>query len=156
MNAKNVSIITRMEQSRARLNAVLNKIAPQMEIYPTWKVKQLMDHIAGWDELVYATLIGYLHGEKPSLKVKGGIDGYNAESISARSDISLEQSRQEYDAARQKVLQALREIPPEKMSQKFPAPWGGTCTVNSIVKIFVSHELEHARHIEAVLSQASI
>ena len=50
MDAKTVAAITRMEQSRAKLNAVLDKIAPQMEIYPTWKVKQVMDHIAGWDE----------------------------------------------------------------------------------------------------------
>jgi hypothetical protein len=147
--------ITQLEQSRARLNAALDRVAPQVEIYPAWKVKQVLDHIAGWDELVYTTLQDYLNGDKPSLKVKGGIDRYNDESINDRKQIPLELSRQHYDEVRARVLQVLHQVPPELVTQKMPAPWGGTCTISSMVKIFVSHELEHAKQIEARLSESS-
>ena len=146
--------ILKMERSRARLNAVLERLAPQAVIYPDWKVKQVYDHIAGWDDLVVSTLRSYLHEEVPALTVKGGIDHYNAESVSKRKDLSLEQSRQAYDSAREQVLQILRELPPEMLRQKYPAPWGGMCTVNSIVKIFVSHEEEHTKQIEAILNKS--
>lgn len=155
MNTKMDALITQLEQSRIKLNAALDRIAPQVEIYPTWKVKQVMDHIAGWDDLVFVTLQDYLRGDKPSKKVKGGIDHYNVESIFARKDIPLEQSRQQYDLAREKVIQVLQQVPPDMVTRKYPAPWGGTCTVSSMVKIFVSHELEHAKQIEAILPNAN-
>jgi hypothetical protein len=151
MDTKIDALISKMERSRVRLNAALEKVAPQAEIYPTWKLKQVLDHIAGWDELVYSSLRAYLLGGVPALAMKGGIDRYNAESVSARKALSLEQSRQAYDAAREHVIQVLREVTPEMFDHEYPAPWGGMCTINSIVKIFASHEQEHAKQIEALL-----
>lgn len=145
------NMIAHMEHARSLLNAALERVAPQMEIYPTWKVKQLMDHIASWDELMVSTYQAYSKGEDLAMTVKYGIDQFNAESVTARKAFSLEESRQAYDAARMKVIQALREMPEEKLSQRFHAPWGGMCTVASVVKIFVSHELEHANQIEETL-----
>jgi hypothetical protein len=130
-------------------------VTPQAEIYPTWKLKQLLDHITGWDELVSRTLYTYSQGEVPAVGVMGGVDQYNAQSVSARKAIPLEQSRQAYEAAREKVIQTMREMPPEMLTHRFPAPWGGMCTVASVVKIFVSHELEHAKHIEEFLMKST-
>ncbi len=155
METKIDALISKMEISRARLNAALDKIAPQTEIYPTWKIKQVLDHITGWDELMLTSLRAYSLGESPGLVVKDGIDQYNAQSVTERMAITLEQSRQAYDAARVKVIQTMREMPPESLTQKYPAPWGGMCTVASVVKIFVSHELEHAKHIEEILMKST-
>jgi DinB superfamily len=153
MEPKIEDMITKMERSRAKLDAALDKIAPQTEIYPTWKVKQLMDHIAGWDVLVYTTLEHYSHGEPPSTVVFGGIDRYNAQSVSERKTLSVGQSRQAYTAARERVITALRNLQPGMLTQKYPAPWGGKCTISSIVRIFVSHEQEHAKQIEEILDK---
>jgi hypothetical protein len=141
------ALIVKMERSRSRLNAALDRVAPETEIYPSWKLKQVMDHIAGWDALVASSLRAYQNDEIPSLRVPS-IDQYNAASVSARQDLSLEQSRQAYDAARQEVLQIIRNLPEDMLARRYPAPWGGSCTVASIVKIFVSHEEEHAKQIE--------
>jgi hypothetical protein len=144
-------MVIKMERSRAMLNKALDKIAPQAEIYPSWKLKQIMDHIAGWDELVYSSLLAYKNGVSPSPIVEKGIDRFNANSVAARKDIPLQQSRMEFDATRERVIRVLRELPPEMLIQKYPAPWGGKCTISSIVRIFVSHEQEHAQQIEKVL-----
>jgi hypothetical protein len=145
------NMILKMERARAQLNSAVDKVIPITEIYPTWKVKQLMDHITGWDQLVYVTLLAYSQGDDPVMKVSDGIDHFNAESVSARKDISLEQSRQDYDSARRNVIQILRQLPAEMLTKRYPAPWGGTCTVAGIVGIFVEHEQEHARQIEVVI-----
>ena len=155
MDTKIDALIAKMELSRARLNSVLDKVTPQTEIYPTWKLKQMLDHITGWDELTLTSLHAYSQGATPGLVVKDGIDQFNAQSVSARKSIPFEQSRQAYDVARENVIQTLREIPPEMLAQKFPAPWGGMCTVASVVKIFVSHEMEHAKHIEEILMEST-
>lgn len=151
MDTKIELMLAKMERSRAELNAALDKVTPQTEIYPSWKVKQVMDHIAGWDELVYSSLQAYKLGKSPGKLVSDGIDPFNAESVAKRKNIPLKQSRQDYDAARAKVIQLLQELSPEMLTQKYPAPWGGECTISSIVRIFVSHEQEHAKQIEEVL-----
>ena len=150
METKIDALITKMEQSRSRLNAALDKITPQAEIYPSWKVKQIMDHITGWDDLVISSLRLYQKGETPARSVLN-IDQYNAGSVSARLSLTPEQSRQAFDASRLEVIQTLRAIPPTMINQKYTAPWGGQCTISSIVRIFVSHEQEHAKQIEEVL-----
>jgi len=155
MDTKIDALIAKMELARARLNSALDKITPQTEIYPTWKLKQMLDHFSGWDELTLTSLRAYSQGKTPGLMVKDGIDQFNAQSVSARKAVPFEQSRQAYDVVREKVIQTLREMPPEMLTQKFPAPWGGMCTITSVVKIFVSHELEHAKHLEEILMKST-
>ncbi len=154
MDTKIEDLIAKMERSRAALNQAIAKIAPQAEIYPTWKLKQLLDHIAGWDELTLSAIDAYRKGEDPPIRVVHGIDQYNADSVARREGLSLEQSRQAYDNLRAQVISALREMPSEMLSQRFTAPWGGLCTVPSVVKIFVSHELGHAKQVEDILAKS--
>jgi uncharacterized damage-inducible protein DinB len=149
MGTKIDDLITKMEQARSQLNATLEKVSPMEDIYPSWKLKQLLDHITGWDELVASAFQAHTRGETPAKMVSKGIDDYNTESVSNRRELSLERSRQAYDAAREKVFQALKEMPPEKQTQKIQAPWGGICTVASVLRIFISHEVEHTKHIES-------
>ena len=76
-------------------------------------------------------------------------------SVAARKDLSVQQSRVAYDAARLRLIQLMHELPSEMLTQKYPAPWGGLCTIPSIVRVFVSHEQEHAQHIEEILANST-
>jgi len=151
MPSEKEDLIAHLSHARAKLDAALERVSPGAEIYPDWKLKQLLDHITGWDELVAAALQMHARGEQPPLAVKHGIDRYNAASVRTREQLTLEQSRQAYDAARAALIQALSQMPDEKLTHSFRAPWGGKCTVSNMVKIFVSHELEHARQIDESL-----
>ncbi len=148
-------LIVKMERSRARLNLAIEKVTPQMEVYPSWKIKQVMDHITGWDDLVHDSLQAYRRGEKPPVMAERGIDQYNASSVSRLGSLSMEQSRQAYETSRQKVLETLRDLPAEMLTREYDAPWRGKCTIPDIIKIFVAHELEHARQIEKALKEHS-
>jgi hypothetical protein len=100
MDPKNKALMTKLEQSRTRLNTALEKISPKEDIYPEWKLKQLLDHITGWDELTARTLSLYLNGEPTEKVVIGSIDQYNDNSISVRKSLTLEESRMAYEQAR--------------------------------------------------------
>ena len=152
METKIDALIAKMEQSRTRLNTALDKVTPQAEIYPSWKLKQVLDHITGWDELVISSLRAYQRGETPARSVNT-IDQYNAGSVADRRALTLEESRQAFKSIRQEVIHNLQELPPDMLTQRFKAPWGGLCTISSIVKIFVSHEQEHAKQIEEILEK---
>jgi hypothetical protein len=149
MEPKIEDLIVKMEKSRSRLNAALDKVAPQAEIYPSWKLKQVLDHITGWDNLVVSSLRAYQSGDMSVPRVKS-IDQYNATWVTDLRELSLEESRQAYNTARQEVLHTLRSLPADMLSHRYKAPWGGNCTVASIINTFISHEREHARQIEEI------
>jgi len=151
MTTKIDDLITKMELTRNRLNTDLEKATPLLDIYPSWNLKHLIDHITGWDELAVSAFRSYSRDGTLERVVKDGIDQFNAASVNAREAWSLEKSRHAYDSAREELLKAVREIPAEKLPQKFPAPWGGMCTVTSVLRILISHESEHAQHIEEKL-----
>ncbi len=154
MDIKIETLMAQMHEARYRLNCAMDKIDPQAEICPSWGVKQVMDHITGWDELVASTLRQYQRGETPERVVKS-LDKFNTASVAERQELSLEQSREAYDSARLQVLQALRNLPAEMTSARYPAPWGGRASIAGILKIFVEHEREHAEQIEKIAGTAA-
>jgi hypothetical protein len=155
MTPKIDDLTKKMGLARSRLNSAMEKITPQDDIYPSWKLKQLMDHITGWDVLVASSFNAISRGDAPEPAEAHDFDAYNAASLQDRKQLSLEQSRQAYHAARDEVLRALNKIPDVKLTQKHPAPWGGKCTVASVLRIFITHELEHAKQIEEKLNNFS-
>jgi uncharacterized damage-inducible protein DinB len=154
MTTRIEDLIVKMEGARNRLNTVIEQVTPHAEIYPAWSLKQLLDHITGWDDLLAASFRAHSRGETPIRLASRGIDQYNDNSITARKELSLESSRKAYDEARLEILQVLHTMPPEKRTQKFLSPWGDLCSISSVIRIFISHEMEHADHIEERLLKA--
>ena len=154
MSEKIDHLTKKMELARGRLDATMQKIAPQDDIYPSWKLKQLMDHITGWDELLASSFRTHSRGDPPIILEDRGIDRYNEESILARKGLSLESSRKPYDEARHEVLEVLHAMPLEKLNQKFLSPWGDLCSIASVLKIFISHEIDHTDDLEERLNMA--
>ena len=150
MDAEKDTMINQLETARAELSQALEKVSPQTEIYPSWKLKHLLDHITGWDVLVASAFRTHAQGGIPEKKRIHGINRFNAQSVTERQELTDEQSRQAFDEARAEIIRILRDMPVDRLDMEFPAPWGGSCTVPIVVKIFANHELEHARQIAAL------
>jgi hypothetical protein len=152
MDAEKEALIAELDCARERLNLILDRVTPQVEIYPSWKLKQVLDHVAGWDDAVIAAILSHSRGDVPAVTAPRGIDYYNAETVTTRESLPLEHSRREYDVTREQLKQAIRDMPTDKFTQPFVSPWGKAGTMAWLVKIFVEHELEHAREIEEILN----
>jgi hypothetical protein len=109
MGTKCEALITSMEYAREEINQLLEKVTPQTEIYPSWKLKQLLDHIAGWDALMVSVYRTHSQGGTPVRVVRHGINSFNEELISARKGLSLAESRIAFNTSRAEVIQALRD-----------------------------------------------
>ncbi|MBN2146731.1 MAG: DinB family protein [Anaerolineales bacterium] len=144
-------LIAQLEAARARLNAALARLDAESFIYPSWKMKELLDHIAGWDDAVIAALRSHAKGDVPAVTAPRGIDYYNAQTVETRESLPLEHSRREFDATREVLKKTLRDLPDEKFPQTFVSPWGTQANVKGIVGVFVHHEGEHAGDIEKLL-----
>lgn len=148
-------LIEHLDKARANLNTVLARVEPDREIYPAWKLKQLLDHLAGWDDAVLAALQAHARGDAPAVTAPRGIDYYNAETVNTRETLPLAQSRREYEVTRQLLKQAVCEMPTDRFHLPFVMPWGTVGTVEQVIEIFVHHEYQHAREIEDILNQQS-
>ena len=149
-----IQLIQQLDQARRELEAVLAGMAPHTEIYPNWTLKELLAHLTGWDEAVTSSLRAHAGGQEPAAPATLGIDVYNAESVETRLAISLEQTLQECQLAREQLKAALDDLPPEKFDEPLLFPWGPTGKVRQLIRVFVHHDLEHAEEIRKFTEQA--
>jgi len=141
-------LIHQLEESRARMKAVLADLAQNQQIYPPWKLKNFIDHLTGWDECSTEALLAHAAGKEPATPTIRGIDPYNAESVATRAELDYRSSYGEWELARAEFIAAIRAMPDDKLAVPLLYPWAKMGTVKGIVHVMYEHELEHAEEIE--------
>ena len=152
-------LIAELVQARQVMRKLLADLeeahAATRELYPTWTIKELLAHIAGWDDACIATLQAVTAGTLPATPAARGIDVYNASTVAERAALPLERVIREWEQTRETFIQAIRDLPPEKLDEPFIFAWGPAGTLTQLVEIFTDHEQEHAEEIRGKLSVIS-
>jgi hypothetical protein len=141
------ALIERLDETRAKLEAVIPRVDTTKEIYPNWTLKQMLDHIAGWDDAVIESLRAHMDGKVPGTPAERGIDHYNAQTVETRESLDFDHTYHEFLASRLLLKQLIHTAPEEKLAQAFVVPWGPTGTISQIIEIFADHEEEHTADI---------
>lgn len=144
-------LVQQLDQARERMRAVLEHVDTDREIYPTWTIKQILAHIAGWDDAAIASLKAHVSGTEPGTPAAEGIDVYNAQSVETREALAYDQVVKEWELARDELKRTILAMPRDKLEATMLFPWGKTGTVAQIVAIFASHEIEHAEEIQQII-----
>ena len=143
-------LIRELDKSRCVLLELLADLPPDIEIYPGWTLRQFYAHLTGWDVVVTMSLREHAAGRIPAAPVVNGIDAYNAESIHTREMLDDEHVVTEWKLAREELKAAIRDFPPERLSEPLLFPWGRTGSVRQLVDVLVEHEgEEHANELRA-------
>ena len=77
-------LLNRLDEARAKVKYLVDHLDGKADIYAQWKLKNLLDHFAGWDDAVIGALNAHVKGEPIPMSTARGIDIYNAETVSAR------------------------------------------------------------------------
>ncbi len=149
MDEKN-RLIAELDGGRERLTSVLARVESKQEIYPGWTVKELLAHIAGWDDASVAALKAHAGGDEPGTPAARGIDFYNAQTVSTRASLRFAQVSREWEVSRDQLKAAIQEMPAEKLFEPVIFPWAKEGTIAQLVAILASHEEEHAEEIESL------
>jgi len=145
--------IKRYESARAEMRQILKLASKNPTIYEPWRMKEVLDHITGWDDAVIASIKSFLAGEVAATPAARGIDAYNADTVSSREAISYEVTQREWEASRAELLKLLRKMTDEQLHADFVLPWGTQGTIENLVEIFTEHEETHAKEIRAILDK---
>jgi hypothetical protein len=145
-------LIKELGQARSEMQRAVSAVDRQQEICPGWTVKEVLAHISSWDAVGISSVRAHLAGEQPPPLAARGIDAYNAYVVAGCETLTFEEVVGDWERARRQLEQALREAPPEMLTDQIQFPWGETGTIAWYASILVEHEHEHAKEIMAVVS----
>jgi len=145
-------LIERLERSRNAMRRALSSMDRQREICPGWTIREILIHIAGWDEVGTSTLRAHITGDLPAPIEIQDIDTYNSYLVSGHEALTLEEVIRYWRRTRREMVDALEQMPPEKFQERAQFPWGETGTITRLVSILDEHEREHAVEILEMLS----
>jgi hypothetical protein len=145
--------IKRYENARAEMREIVKLAQGNQTIYQPWRMKEVLDHITGWDDAVIASIKSFLAGEIPATPAARGIDAYNAETVTSREAIPYEVTQREWEASRAELLGLMQKMTDEQLHTSFVFPWGDEGTIEDLVEIFTEHEETHAKEIRAIIEK---
>jgi hypothetical protein len=145
--------IQRYKAARAELREIVTIAQGNPQIYAPWRMKEVLDHITGWDDAVIASIKSFLAGDIPATPASRGINAYNAETVTSREAIPYEVTQKEWEASRAELLELLLKMTDEQLHTPFGFPWGGQGTIGDLVEIFTEHEETHAKEIREIIKK---
>ena len=140
-------LIEELGKAQSAMQRALSRVDTRAEICPGWTVKEVLAHIAGWDEVGTSAVRAHVAGETPPPLDVQGIDAYNAHVVAGCETLTYEEVVQRWRMARRQFVHAIDEAPREKLRDRAQFPWGETGNIARLVSILVEHEREHAIEI---------
>ena len=141
-------LIAELDKAHGSMQAALADIDPELALSPTWTVKQLVDHITGWDDATIKMLHAHVTGEPLDAPEWLSIDHYNAQSVETRRPLSYEQTVREWKYTRAQLREMIEDMPADKVPQTLEFLWGQSGTIAQLVGIMAHHEAGHAAALE--------
>jgi len=145
--------LKRYENARAEMREIVKLAQGNQTIYQPWRMKEVLDHITGWDDAVIASIKSFLAGDIPATPASRGIDAYNVETVTSRETIPYEVTQREWEASRAELLGLMQKMTDEQLHTSFVFPWGDEGTIEDLVEIFTEHEETHAKEIRAIIEK---
>jgi hypothetical protein len=150
MYLKNQLILI-LNHSRGEMLKVLEQVNSDQQIYPDWKVKEILSHLSGWDACIAAALEAHSRGETTTGDLALEPDALNRQSVTARHGLTFEEVIEDWGAQRKNLARVIEEMTEEKFQAPAMFPWGQVGAVEDIVRGFAAHERRHAEEIQRLI-----
>jgi hypothetical protein len=108
-----------LEQGEAEMRSLLARLSEPQLIRPAtigggdWSAKDLIGHIAFWEEIALVTLEAWLRGMRPPIAetfAPGGVDELNAWNQERKHDWSLERVRSDSEATHGRLISGIERM----------------------------------------------
>jgi hypothetical protein len=136
-----------LEQARSELRASYQGLSEEqitrLGAVGEWSVKDVLSHVASWEEVMLPDLARLVRGDTPVLASMdletADFDPFNAMIMSLRRNLPLDQVLRELDICRADVMAALARLPDAALAQGQFARF--------LLQITAVHDREHAEGI---------
>ncbi len=148
-------LIERLSATRAKTLADFRHVNPNIIVHHKsgWLVKDVIGHIAAWDDQAAASLRAYMTdtGYQP----QSDIEAFNQQAYKKRKKFTIKQVLEDFLAAHDAFKSALLDVPADRLSGPMLFAWGATGTVTQMIEGMMLHEEEHRHEIKQAFRRYS-
>jgi uncharacterized damage-inducible protein DinB len=145
-------VLARLAKSRQTLRQAIEGLSEeemtQVQVEGVWTVKDVLGHIASWEETCLEPLQSYADGGPFEVEVIEDYLTWNDEQAAHKRDVPLDTILDELATIRQGLVEAASRLSAGQWKQRVPFSWGGQGTIAEVLDVFYRHELEHVRSIQ--------
>ena len=107
----------RWEEFRAAFTSLTDEQICQAGAFGEWSLKDILGHVATWEEEMVTYLPVMLSGERqPRYKdLYGSIDEFNAMKVAEKRDLTLDEIRDQLEETHQRLIAYLETVPEEHL-----------------------------------------
>jgi hypothetical protein len=129
--------VSTLREGQKRLDELLARLSDEDLVKPAtigggdWSAKDLIGHVAAWEEQALISLTEWRRGEMPAVERPGGpmsgsdgVDAFNARAVDEKRGVSLQGVVEHARATHQDLLEAIDGLSDEEWLAK--APYQGT------------------------------
>jgi uncharacterized damage-inducible protein DinB len=154
-----VDHLVALQSARKRLLAVIEELdeaGAEQVVHGEWRVRDLLTHLAAWDELTLDFLRAVAGGVR-TFEVTAAPDAdwsvWNAAQVAAGGGRSLEERTSHLDAAREALMDAVYSMEAAHLELPLLAPWGFEDTVLGHLLAQAVHDSMHTDQILEALGR---
>jgi hypothetical protein len=136
-------LVQEIDQIREKMEVVVQKINPSLEICPGWTIKEAIGHITAWEIVIHKAIQAFQADDPPYFLHEQDFDIFNEEAVEYRSSWTLEQVLSEWKGIRADLKKTILTIKEEDLSVELVLPWGSERTLAELIEIIGEHEGEH-------------
>jgi uncharacterized damage-inducible protein DinB len=116
-----------------------------------WTVKDLVAHVAAWDEELVRVLQAFSMQNEPIftylISSTKDFGAWNEEQLAQRKDLTVSQVVSEFEKARRDLIQVIEGLTDPVLSRTKTTSWGERQTGFDLIATQVAHDREHARQV---------
>jgi uncharacterized protein (TIGR03083 family) len=118
-----------------------------------WTLKDLIAHIASWDEEMVRVLQAFSMQAEPSftylISDRNGFAAWNEDQIDQRRERSTYEILSEFEGARRDLIQVIEGLTDPVLNRSKLTSWGKTATGFELIQTQRDHDREHAQQIRS-------
>ena len=120
----------------------------QVQVEGVWTIKDVLGHIASWEEICLVPLRRYADGGPFSAEAVVDYSNLNKDLAARKQDIPLEAIVDELQAVRKELVVAAGKLSAGRWKQSVLFPWGDEGPAADLLDELCEHEMEHVHAIQ--------
>ena len=144
--------LAKLAESRQTLHQAIEGLSEeemtQVKVEGVWTIKDVLGHIASWEETCLEPIRRYADGGPFEVQVIEDYMAWNNKQAARKRDVPLDVILEELATVRQGLVEAASRLSAGQWKQRVPFSWGGEGTIAEVLDVFYQHELEHVRSIQ--------
>jgi uncharacterized protein (TIGR03083 family) len=118
-----------------------------------WSIKDLLAHIASWDEEVLRVIQAFAMQPEPhfsySISERNDFAAWNGDQIELRNERTLDQVQTEFRNARRDLIQVVEGLTDQVLMRPKMTSWGKIRTGFELLDEMVQHDVEHTKDVRS-------